>query len=89
MKLRKLFGCHSLLDQEKLVHVRINEDTVWVRQCVLDGSPGSLIPEYHVTNGHLDYRKCFTGDSYAAVDDQGRIFRYSEQIGMVSDLERV
>lgn len=68
------------------IRVRFDGQTLWVESAVLRGErDGCLAPEHHVRDGELDFSRCFDGDTYAHVYQNG-IMRYHRKVGERSDL---
>lgn len=78
------------MSERDWVHVELSgHGTFWVERHVLRGEDdGALAPEAHMTNGQLDFEKCFDSDAYAHVYPTG-IMRFHQKIGVRTDLKPV
>lgn len=70
------------------IHVELpGHGRFWIESAVLEGrETGPLAPEDHISDGQLDWSRCFDSDSYAHVFSEGRIQRYGVVIGNIRDL---
>lgn len=74
-------------DGRRWIRKSLNGVPVWILPAVLAGKfDGSLAPDAHITDGDLDWSKCFASESYAHVYADGSIWRHRKQIATVADL---
>lgn len=71
------------------VPVEFADQRLWVEAEVLAGrGDGPLAPYDHITDGKLDYSRCFKSETFGHVY-AGTISRFGKTIGTVADLTPV